>query len=123
MFQAISGTFHGRSTLIGQTLTRIIRSLSRYVGVKIDNVKARFDGRTTKSGEKSRNTTKYSPLMLDQLSAMSLILQMLNGPGTPQRLTILRLAMHHLIYGQIDKQTLSVSSSFILTTFIQKSMC
>jgi len=106
LLKAINGIFHSQSTLIGNHLSRIMRSLAYAVGTKIDKVKALLDGRSAaKSGDKARLTTKLSPLVLDQLAAMTLALQMLNGPGTLQRFTILRIAMHHLIYGPYQNES------------------
>jgi hypothetical protein len=91
--------FHNKSTLIGNNLSRFIRALGYAMGTKIDKVKALLDGRASAKSDKARTTGKFSPLVLDQLAAMSLALQMLNGPGTTQRFTIFRIAMHHLIQG------------------------
>ncbi|XP_070557659.1 WASH complex subunit 4-like isoform X2 [Ptychodera flava] len=82
MLKSIQYTFHHRTMLIAETINHILQHLQFMALASIGTAKKRII-----------SDKKYSEKRLDVLSALVLVENSLNGPGTKERRLILRLGM------------------------------
>eukprot|EP01113_Clastostelium_recurvatum_P020853 TRINITY_DN2468_c0_g1_i2.p1 TRINITY_DN2468_c0_g1~~TRINITY_DN2468_c0_g1_i2.p1 ORF type:complete len:1156 (+),score=429.18 TRINITY_DN2468_c0_g1_i2:487-3468(+) len=83
LLKGIENTFHRRSAVIGENVSLMMQQISVFLQQGLLPVKTRLEG--------SRN---FSDTQLDVLAAVRLAMTMLNGPATPERRLLLRLALH-----------------------------
>ncbi|XP_078001541.1 WASH complex subunit 4-like [Glandiceps talaboti] len=82
MLKSIQYTFHHRTMLVADTINHIVQHLQFMALASISTAKKRII-----------SDKKYSEKRLDVLSALFLVENALNGPGTKERRLVVRLAM------------------------------